>query len=254
MDKLRSISTSFWSDSYIEELSPEHKLVFLYLLTSSKTNMLGIYENSIKKMAFETGLTHDQVQEAIKEFSDKQRIQYIQNYVIVVNFLKHQKLNPNMIKSAIKTFNDLPDKIKDAIKSDPISKPLNDFLRLQKAYITLPKIESENEDELETKDEYKIEKEFEKEKKPIVTIVKDKNIYREFDHVQLPQLEFEILTERFRKNDIDVILDRIENYKDNAKYKSMYVTAEQWLDKDNKEIKIGRQTISSIKANMEGWG
>ena len=137
MNKLRSVSTSFWSDSYIEEMAPEHKLVFLYLLTSSKTNMLGVYEISIKKMAFEIGLTNDQIKEAIKEFSDNHRIQYIENYAVVVNFLKHQKLNTNMTKSAINTFNDLPQKIKEAIVYESNDNPLKDFLILQKDYISL---------------------------------------------------------------------------------------------------------------------
>jgi len=56
MSKLRSVSTSFWSDPFIEDLSPEHKLLFLYLITNEKTNMLGIYRNQSKKFPLKQGL------------------------------------------------------------------------------------------------------------------------------------------------------------------------------------------------------
>ena len=99
MSKLRSINTAFWSDTWIEDLGPNDKLLFLYLVTNDKTNMLGIYESSIKKIAFETGLDIETVNNGLKAFETVNKVKYINNYIILVNYMKHQKYNTNMKKS-----------------------------------------------------------------------------------------------------------------------------------------------------------
>ena len=76
MAKLRSVSTAFWSDPFIEELTPSEKLLYIYFITNEKTNMLGIYELSIKKICFETGLTKDVVQKAFDTFKISGKIKY----------------------------------------------------------------------------------------------------------------------------------------------------------------------------------
>ena len=108
MAKLRSVSTAFWSDPFIEDLTPNQKLLFLYLITNEKTNMLGIYEASIKKISFETGIENTNVKKDLEEFEKLEKVKYINNYVILINFMKHQNFNTNMKKSAIDCYNSLP--------------------------------------------------------------------------------------------------------------------------------------------------
>lgn len=174
MSKLRSLSTAFWSDPFIEDLSPQEKLLFIYLITNEKTNMLGIYEASIKKISFETDIKKETVQKALKAFERLGKVKYINNYVVLVNFLKHQNFNTNMKKSAIDTYNSLPNVLKDNSISVSKTNPLESFETLLNHFGMVPKIEVEREYERE------VEKEVEKEdSKKVVTFSDD--VYKTYD-------------------------------------------------------------------------
>ena len=69
----------------------------------------------------------------------------------------------------------------------------------------------------------------------------ENNFYREFKHLKISYEEFEKLKEEFKESDINNILDRIENHKNNKNYVSLYLTAKNWLTKDLKDNKNGKQ-------------
>lgn len=58
------------------------------------------------------------------------------------------------------------------------------------------------------------------------------NIYREFQHLFITEDEIKKLLEKNTITQIDNILNDIENYKGNTKYKSLYLTAVKWLQKN----------------------
>jgi hypothetical protein len=153
MSKLRSVSTQFWSDPWIEDLTANEKLLYLYFITNEKTNMLGVYELSIKKISFETGLNKDVIEKALKGFETIGKVKYIQNYVILLNFTKHQNYNTNMKISAIDVYNNLPNSLK--ANNEVISKanPLEGFERVCNRLGMVRKVEDEVETEDEVEDE-----------------------------------------------------------------------------------------------------
>lgn len=63
----------------------------------------------------------------------------------------------------------------------------------------------------------------------------NENTYRKFAHLSLSFSEFEKLEVEYDKKTIDKVLDAIENYKKNDTYKSLYLTAKKWLDKEIKK-------------------
>ena len=157
MSNLRSFFRAFWSDQFIDDLSPSEKLLFLYLITNEKTNMLGIYEVSVKKISFDTGLNKDIIEKALKEFERLSKVKYIKNHIILVNFMKHQNYNTNMKKSAIDIYNSLPKELKDKDLDINKNNPLKGFESLSNHYGMVSKVEYELEYELEDEEEEELE-------------------------------------------------------------------------------------------------
>ena len=147
MAKLRSVSTAFWSDPFIEELTPSEKLLYIYFITNEKTNMLGIYEVSIKKICFETGLSKEIVSKAFETFRLSGKIKYDNNFIILVNFIKHQNYNPNMKKAAIECYNNLPNHLKISDLDITDLKPLEAFETLSNHLGMVRKVEDEYKEE-----------------------------------------------------------------------------------------------------------
>lgn len=75
--------------------------------------------------------------------------------------------------------------------------------------------------------------------KPIANIavsvndnVNVKDIYRSFAHLSISEDEVKKLLDKHTITQINNVLNDIENYKGNTKYKSLYLTAVKWLQKN----------------------
>jgi hypothetical protein len=129
MAKLRSVNTHFWDDDYIAELPPLEKLLFLYLLTCPATNIAGVYELTRRLMLFHTGLTSEQIDAALARFKANTKVLYVDNYIIMVNHLKNQKLNTNMLRARDAIIKALPVAVLKAFES--VSKPSEAFVQVK---------------------------------------------------------------------------------------------------------------------------
>lgn len=59
-----------------------------------------------------------------------------------------------------------------------------------------------------------------------------KDIYKESGHLSITWDEFNKLADEYGNEKADQMIDRVLNYSKNSKYKSLYLTANNWLKKD----------------------
>lgn len=99
MAVFRKIHTSFWSDPYVQSLSPEKKYFFLYLLTNEKTKQCGVYEISKKQICDDTGYNIDTVLILLKHFVDSDKIMYSEetNEIAIKNWNKYNKNESKLV-------------------------------------------------------------------------------------------------------------------------------------------------------------
>jgi DnaD/phage-associated family protein len=70
MAKYRMVRVDFWKNPIaLEEMTPEDKYFYLYLLTNSNTTQIGIYRMTKKQMAFDLGYSIETVQSLMERFT-----------------------------------------------------------------------------------------------------------------------------------------------------------------------------------------
>lgn len=115
MSKKRYINTKFWSDSFIIELKPLERYLFLYFLTNEHTDICGIYELPLIVIERETGIDYDSLLKIINRLKGK--IYLIEkNWIYIKNFSKHQASNPKVEEGIKRSFNEIPIKIREKVK------------------------------------------------------------------------------------------------------------------------------------------
>ena len=88
----RVVDTGFWTDRKVDDFSPEDKYFMLYLLTNPFSTQLGIYEISIKQVAFQLGYSMEAVKVLLDRFENKYGIIVFSpetNEVAIKNYLRH---------------------------------------------------------------------------------------------------------------------------------------------------------------------
>lgn len=94
----------------MSELDPIEKLLFLYFLTNSYTNISGIYELPMKVAAVETGIDPSMFAKILPRLEPK--VIYKQGWVIMPNFPRYQNLKSKDVVLGIKReFDSVPERI-----------------------------------------------------------------------------------------------------------------------------------------------
>jgi len=109
MSKNTFFHTRFWQDTYVCDLDPIEKLLFVYAITSPYLGLTGIYEVPLKHVAFETGLDKDMVVKIFTRFETEKKIIYRNGWLCVVNYPKYQRYSGEKLLIAVeKEINRVP--------------------------------------------------------------------------------------------------------------------------------------------------
>lgn len=111
MSTQRYISTSFWDDSWIQELDPSEKFMYLYLLTNPLTNIAGVYKITIRRICFDTGFNADTVRHILNKFEKVNKAVLCGEYMIIPAFPKNQIASEKIYKGITQIINTLPDTV-----------------------------------------------------------------------------------------------------------------------------------------------
>lgn len=101
MSKKRYFDTNFWSDTWVDTLSHDEKLFFIYLITNDRTTIAGVYEVPLKRMAFETDFNKTQITTMFERMKNK--VRYIDGWVVLRNSIKSQNYKNEKIRLGIKS-------------------------------------------------------------------------------------------------------------------------------------------------------
>lgn len=136
----RYISSSFWSDDWVDSLSRDGKLLYMYLLTNENTNIAGVYKITMKRMKDDTGISRDDVTELLSQFEQAKKAYYFNEYMILPKWPKHQKLGQRgtLLTGMISVLRGLPRDIKVFLCANPehyyydLSRVFQDYTQLVK--------------------------------------------------------------------------------------------------------------------------
>ena len=112
MAEYRVVKMCFWNDTKVQdELSPEDKYFYLYLLTNPYTNLCGCYELSLNKAAIELGYNKETVIKLINRFSNDYKLICYSNEtkeVLIINWAKNNwSASPKYLTSVEKNIDQI---------------------------------------------------------------------------------------------------------------------------------------------------
>lgn len=230
----RIVDTAFWTDSKVDEFSPEDKYFMLYLLTNPFTKQLGIYELSIKQAAFQMGYSIDAFNVLLDRFENKyQMILYSKETgeIAIKNFLRHSIMKGGK-------------PVEDCIRQDMEKVKNKDLIRYvfsglydkEGLNVTVKKIVDEyihndNDNDNDSTVAVSCNESFTNRPKPV------KHKHGEYNNVLLTDEELSKLQAEYP--DYKSRIENLSSYiaSKGAKYKSHYATIRNWARKDAEKQK-----------------
>lgn len=76
MAKFRKVYANFWTDPFVENLTPEDRYFYLFLMTNPEVTECGIYVISKKRMGDLTGYNRETIEKLLERFSGYNKIVY----------------------------------------------------------------------------------------------------------------------------------------------------------------------------------
>lgn len=225
MAKSRYIKTSFWTDPFISDLSPEEKLFYVYLLTNERVSLCGIYEISERNIIFDTNIEKEKIEVFLKKFTENQKITRYNNWIIIKNFIKHQNFKSPKIQSGINRECELLpiDLIQYLYGMDTVSISYDTLLNLTLPNYTLPNGDISNFEKDKGNPNKKKQKETEIEREDLLDLfLEHYGEVRELNHKNIDLIisEFSALSEK-DKDELELFIEEEEEKKLLIQYKKI---------------------------------
>ena len=132
------LDSGIWCDPAFEELPPEGKLIFLWLLTNPTRDNAGVTRVGLKRLSFETGIALADLEGYLESAMRAGKFEKHGDRVLSVNWIKRQIgtgesfVRNNIIKQISKLMESYPDSLKQSLLSyypDLNQPPLNPLER-----------------------------------------------------------------------------------------------------------------------------
>ncbi len=217
MSKQRYVQDSFWTDPYIEKLTPDEKLVFLHLLTNPQCNIAGVYELRAKRLAYETGYDVEVVENILKRFERDKKLFRFNDWIVIINHIKHQNLGDDTAKGVNRIIAETPKELQSLF----IEKTLTNSKGTDYNVLVLKEFNTPPIGGLQAPSAgaYSVVK---------LSIVKLS--YGEFENVKLQLEEFQKLVEKLGEQNTNLLIEELSGYlaSTNKRYASHYATLLNW--------------------------
>ena len=269
----RIVDTSFWTDGKVDDFSPEDKYFMLYLLTNPFSTQLGIYEISIKQVAFQMGYSMDAVKVLIDRFENKYGMILFSpatNEIAIKNFLRHSIIKGGapvrdcLIKEIKKVKNrDLIARVFSHIKdSESLNETVKNIIAEYEekngalSYSNEKENENDNDNEVSLPDtgNESLDDSLNNQPKPKRT-KPAKHKHGEFQKVLLTDAEFEKLADDFGSDLRDKAISFLDAYIEEKGYKSKShnLAIRRWVIDAVKENEAKPKRYGGRKEPVPGW-
>jgi hypothetical protein len=124
----RYISTSFWSDKWIRTLDPSERYLYMYLLTNTETNIAGVYQLTLDRIAFDTGYDERTLRPMLDRMAKAGKAELFDDeWMIIPSWPKHQKYATHKtIESGINSvLKELPKRVIERLKTIGYAYPMD---------------------------------------------------------------------------------------------------------------------------------
>lgn len=106
MATFRTLSPALWSDPFIEGLSAQEKLLYIYLFTNEHVNNVGYMQATLRKISFETAVPQDAVAVFLEKTDRLGKTVRDGDSILCLNFVRHQTTkSPKVVQNLCKVFN-----------------------------------------------------------------------------------------------------------------------------------------------------
>lgn len=205
MSKQRIIKDEVWDDEWFYDLDPVEKLMWLFLLTNSRCNIAGVYKLNQKWASRMVGLDVDLFPKILGRFVDEGKIFLYEEWIVIINFTKHQAENPSVKQGISRVLEEVPQDILDRLSQAVPGCPTLLYLTLPN--LTLPNGEVDADDSTDKKEKY-----------------------GESGSVRMTALEYQTLVELIGEPMTKSLIEELDDYMgaSGKKYKSHYKALRNW--------------------------